>query len=1255
MSSCQNCQFSNPTGAKFCSNCGTPLKSACSNCGSDLTPNAKFCSNCGTAAQVAAPTQAAAAAPPAAPAVPPPPPAPAATESAQTSPAPTSSDLGKYVPAALLAKLEAARDGDGGPAVSLGERRIVTMVFCDIQGSTAAAEVLDPEEWHEIVNGAFEHMIAPVYKYEGTIARLMGDGILAFFGAPIAHEDDPQRAILASLEILEGIQSYRTKIKKEWDMEVNVRVGINTGLVVVGGVGSDLRMEYTALGDAINLAARMEQTADPGSIQISADTYRLVAPIFEVEDLGGITVKGKREPVQTYKVLGIKSAPGQIRGIEGLDAPLIGRDAEMHTLRGIVIELRSGHGQVISVMGEAGLGKSRLVAELRESPTPVAGKKADLVWLEGKSLSYETTTPYAPFADLFKQHFGLESDQSDAERYQKIKAQITTDARDHVLEIAPYLANMLGIEIPGEDGDRVRYLTPPQLRQGVTNAVRTYVELLALHSPTVFVLDDVHWIDPTSLELFEQMLPITERVPLLLVALFRPRRQEPSWHFHETAARDYAHRYQSVLLQPLSQDNSRELVANLLDIDNFPQKVRDMIMAKAEGNPFYVEEVIRSLMDAEVITHQDGHWHITSEIDSISVPNTLSAVITTRLDRLEEDARQVAQTAAVIGRQFPFNILETVHFTPNLLDKTLTDLQRREMIREKARLPRRIYMFKHNLTQETVYASLLLKKRRQIHKSVAECLEASEPDRVNAIARHFSEAREYARALPYLVEAGNRAAKAYSTQEAIELYTQAINLLEKVDLDLELARGAYEGLGAALDFAYDFPKAAETYRQMVAFGEKHNDIPMQVSGKNKLAKAVGFGMAQLPEALQLLEEADQLASQVNDLPGLAEGGMIQCAFCTARADFDGAVSFLGKAVEIGRQLEADEPRLYGLTHIANTYLFMGLFEDSWSTAQEAMELATTVGNRQYQSELLTFSIPFYHLRNGDVALARAKALEGTQIAEEISWISSIVSGNYVLGFLAKIQGEFEDALAYFERAIEVSGGSIPWMEAVLLGMMGSTVLDLGPGLKEKVLYYHDQAEAMFENPLAGIMGAAVWAELGFCALATNDLEKAKSMFDMGLETPTAMMHLSRPQLLMGNAFISMLGGDTDTAHDLLVEAEGYVTERAMKHVAPFVDLAHGKLHLAKGELEPAIEKLSQAEAAAQALNYQPTVWQVQASLAQALLMTGQHDAAGEKLNQAQVVVTEIKNTIEDTEMRQVFAANTEQALSLDTPVAEAAD
>ncbi|MFQ6029368.1 MAG: adenylate/guanylate cyclase domain-containing protein, partial [Dehalococcoidia bacterium] len=288
--SCPTCQASNPAGARFCMTCGGTLVSECGNCGVELPAEAKFCLNCGH--QVA---------------------------EGQVAPAPP--QLRQYIPQELLSKLEGSQTGGSVQ----GERRIVTMVFCDVRGSTAAAEQLDPEEWTEIMNGAFEHLIAPVYRYEGTVARLMGDAILAFFGAPIAHEDDPQRAVLAGLDIVQGIVPYREEIKRKWGLDFQIRVGINTGLVVVGEVGSDLRVEYTAMGDAINLAARMEQTAQPNTVQVAEDTYRLIAPLFEVEDLGGIEVKGKSEPVRAYRVLNLKEDPGRLRGIEGLDAPLIGR------------------------------------------------------------------------------------------------------------------------------------------------------------------------------------------------------------------------------------------------------------------------------------------------------------------------------------------------------------------------------------------------------------------------------------------------------------------------------------------------------------------------------------------------------------------------------------------------------------------------------------------------------------------------------------------------------------------------------------------------------------------------------------------------------------------------------------------------------------------------------------------------------------------------------------------------------------------
>ncbi|MFQ5796113.1 MAG: AAA family ATPase, partial [Candidatus Bipolaricaulia bacterium] len=986
--------------------------------------------------------------------------------------------LQQYIPKELLAKLESARTSGG----MQGERRVVTMLFCDVQGSTVAADQLDPEEWAEIMNDAFEYLIAPVYRYEGILARLMGDAILAFFGAPIAHEDDPQRAVLAGLDIVQGIHPYREQVKRQWDLDFNVRVGINTGLVVVGEVGTDLRVEYTAMGDAVNLAARMEQTAEPGTVQITEDTHKLIAPLFEFEDLGGIEVKGKDEPVQTYRVLRPKAEPGRLRGIEGLEAPLVGRDQELNRLRDAITALRQGRGQIVSVIGEAGLGKSRLIAELRQAlfAEVESGEGAGIAtettigWYEGRSLSYESSTPYAPFVDLLSHYFGLQAEQTDAEKYDNVRTKIAELLSDRVPEIAPFIATLLGIQLTGEDLERVRYLEPPQLRDRVFRAMHDFVQQLAAVRPLVLVFEDLHWSDPTSLDLLEQLMPLTDREMLMIAALFRPQRQEPSWRFHEIATRDYTHRYTSIVLEPLDEGNSRTLVANLLHVEDLPEQVRTLILTKAEGNPFFVEEVIRSLLDAKLVVRENSHWRATREIENIAVPDTLAGVITARLDRLDEASKRVAQTASVIGRQFEFNTLTDVHETPQVLDEALTDLQRRELIREKSRIPQQVYMFKHALTQETAYASLLLSKRRELHRRVAECLEQTDPERVTDIARHFFEAREHARALPCLVEAGDRAARAYSTPEAIELYMRALEIVQTVK-DLPLARRAFEGLGGALAFANDVPQAVETYQKMLEFAKAHDDIPMEVSALNKLAFVVGLRLGQFPEAVKHLDDAERLAREHHDIGGLAELHMIQCNFCTATADFEGAVDHLSEAARIGRELDLEEPKLYGLTHIANTQTFMTRFEDAWQTANEARQFAEEVGNRQYLSELLTFSIPSYHLRNGDLDAVYHEAEEGMNMATQIGSAASEASGAYFLGKIAWLQGEYERAIAYQQRALQVARmAGIPWYEAMILCALGTAYLDISPELVDQTAEFHAQALQVMEQPGGIISGATAW-------------------------------------------------------------------------------------------------------------------------------------------------------------------------------------
>ncbi|HET9494299.1 MAG TPA: BREX system ATP-binding domain-containing protein, partial [Chloroflexia bacterium] len=444
---CPDCGTQNREDAKFCSNCGTSLAAKCHQCNFKLDPNAKFCSNCGR--PVGATVLAAV-------------PAPAPAPTLDPDEGETMGRMQQYVPKELLGKLEAARANRS----MAGERRIVTVLFCDVKGSTALAEMLDPEEWAAVMNGAFEKLIEPVYRYEGTLARLMGDAILAFFGAPIAHEDDPQRAVLAGLGIVEGMKEYREQIKRRYGFDLSVRVGINTGLVVVGEVGSDLRVEYTAMGDAVNLASRMEQSADPDTVSISGNKYKSVANLFHFKPLGEIEVRGKADPVAAYEVLGVREGAVRERGIEGLSSPLVGREREMAALRSALEDVAAGLGRVVLVVGEAGLGKSRLVAELKRTP-----EAASLAWYEGRSLSYETTTPYAPFAQLFGSMFELDSGEGDAEQYANVLAGVEEAMPGQGEAMAPLVATLLGIKLQGDTLERVRYLEPPMLRGRIFHAV----------------------------------------------------------------------------------------------------------------------------------------------------------------------------------------------------------------------------------------------------------------------------------------------------------------------------------------------------------------------------------------------------------------------------------------------------------------------------------------------------------------------------------------------------------------------------------------------------------------------------------------------------------------------------------------------------------------------------------------------------------------------------------------------------------------
>ncbi len=990
---CPNCQTTNPDEARFCMNCGVPLERRCPNCETTVPAEAKFCFNCGQ--QLSEPA------------------ARAAEPSQRQAPGSTAiSELQKYIPKDLLSKFESARASGG----MHGERRIVTILFCDIVGSTAAAVQMDPEDWTEIVNGAFEYLIAPVYRYEGMVGRLMGDAILAFFGAPIAHEDDPERAVLAGLDILEGIQVYNAAIKEKFGLSLDVRIGINTGSVVIGEVGSDLRVEYTAMGDAVNLAAHMEQTAQPGSVQISDHTYKLIAPLFQVRDIGKIEVKGHVQPVQSYQVIGRKQDPGRLRGIEGLETPLLGREADLETLQQVLLGLSQGKGHIVSLIGEAGLGKSRLVSELRRSPLPDGGEFKDLNWIEARSLSYEKSIPFEAFRGLLNDYFGPPASQSNEESYARLEREISKVMPARAAEITPYIATVLGLPLKGSDAETINQLEPQQLQDSIFQAVRTFIQHLTRQKPLVLVFDDLHWADATSIQLLERVAQLTDQAGLVILALFRPDKREVSWKFHEFIDREFPHRYTTISLVPLSSTISRELVAKLVQEATLPEKVTDLILTKAEGNPFFIEEVIRSLVYAspnEGIQNPADH-----SIQDINVPDTLAGVLTTRLDQLGEGPKRILQTAAVIGRQFRYDTLQAVTQLNGRLEETLIDLIRRGQIQEAGRVPQRVYTFHHVLAQEAAYGSLLRKDRRRIHLRIAEWWENQGPDQVYTIAQHFLAAESQKRALPYLVEAGERAARAYAIEEAFALYSQAVEIVE-AGTGTPLVRKIYGGLGEVLNWMGRHSEAVEAFKAMLEAAEAAGDDTDRAAAWHGISEA----QAQRGDHREALESAlqeEKIARQANLPLPLAKALWMKAWSEFMLGQIDQALELAQEVARLSDQIGDAGQKAHSLNLLGVVYTTSGSYAEAAKHFEKALEIFRNLGNSRRAMPLLN-NLGVIAESRGDYRTAILRYREALEIAQEIDNRNGEVVYLSNLGGAKMKLGDSRSAEDDLRRVIDLAG------------------------------------------------------------------------------------------------------------------------------------------------------------------------------------------------------------------------------------------
>jgi class 3 adenylate cyclase/tetratricopeptide (TPR) repeat protein len=814
---CPRCGFENPEGMKFCGQCASPLGRRCPQCGFDNPPGFAFCGQCATPL-TAAPSMAA--------------------PSPQT-----------YTPAHLVEKILTSK------TALEGERKQVTVLFTDLKGSMELLSDRDPEEARAILDPVLERMMAAVHRYEGTVNQVMGDGIMALFGAPIAHEDHAVRACYAALAMQASVKQYAGEVQRTKGVPIHIRVGLNAGEVVVRSIGSDLHMDYTAVGQTTHLAARMEQMAMPGSILITAEVLRLVEGYVQVVPLGPVPIKGLQEPAEVYEVTGAGPVRTRLQAaaVRGLTL-FVGRDPELDQLRQALERAGAGQGQVVAVIGEPGVGKSRLFWEFTQSH-----HTQGWLLLESCSVSYGKATAYLPVIDLLKAYCGVDTRDDTRRVREKVMGKLLT--LDRVLE-ATLPAILALLDVPVEDA-QWQALDPLQRRRYTLDAVKRLLVRESQVQPVLLVCEDLHWIDTETQALLDSLVESLPTARLLFLVNYRPEYQ------HGWGSKTY---YTQLRLDPLPAASAEELLQTLLGHDPSLASVKPRLVAQTQGNPFFLEESVRTLIETGVLVGERGVYRLAQPLDSLQVPATVQAVLAARIDRLPPEDKRLLQTAAVIGTEVPLPLLQAIAELPEeALHRDLTHLQAAEFLYETSLFPEREYTFKHALTHEVAYGSLLQERRRALHARIVEALETVTGDRlaeqVERLAAHAIRGEVWDKAVTFCRQAGTKAMERSAAREGVGCYDQALAALEHVPEHRERHEQAIDlrcDLGSARMVLGQHARALHDLRAAETLAEALDD-PRRL-GRVALSLALCFlTVDQCDRAIASSQHALALAATSGDL------------------------------------------------------------------------------------------------------------------------------------------------------------------------------------------------------------------------------------------------------------------------------------------------------------------------------------------------------------------------------------------------------
>jgi len=817
---CQKCGFNSPTGMRFCGNCGTRLP----------VPTAYL-----------------------------------------QSVAPLPEDLPGSVGVMMGANL-AERFRQAGIEAA-GQRRNVTILFVDLAGYTGISHQSDDEETYLLVQQFINLMARDVYKYDGMVDKFLGDGLMAIFGAPIAHENNAELAVRAALDMhADGIRLSR-ELSPRLGTELRLHIGLHSGSVVVGSLGSNLLMNYTAIGDTVNLAYRLLQEAPAGSIYASQSVYQEIHGLVDFEPLAALALKGFPDPVPAYAVVQLKSKPGSARGIEGMRAPLIGRDAEMTQLRRAQQALiASKEGRFILIQGEAGIGKSRLTEEFCASM-----EKAGLRCLVGHSFIYRRLVSYWIFQELFHTLLDLPMGAPEA----SLRTRLAQTAEDLLGsqsdEALPYLEYLLSLKPSSEEAaERLLYLDAAELRQQVFLAARDLLVAEARQSPLVLVFEDLHWADEASLDLICFLVDSVRQEPLLAIAIARPSSETALRPVIEKADRVLSERFTILLLQSLSARQSERLFHELLSGPNLPEDLCQRIIQRSAGNPFYLEEIVRMLIDDRLIYPDEGKWKLApgAEITPLGVPDTLQGLILARFDRLSPLERRILQVASVIGRTFDVELLQEVlpPTTDLPIPSALGGLIERGFIQPPEEGVQAGYAFSHTLVADAIYATLLKNDRTELHGQVGTAIEkllaGRIDEQVELLARHYSWSNRPDRALHYLVLAGQKAARGYANTQARQNFEQALGILKTLSAPVETIVDIHTGLGDVLNRIGDYPAARSSYLSALdaADSKRKTERARFAQSRSYLYRKIGTTHERQGDYAQALNALAAAQSALDDVP-----------------------------------------------------------------------------------------------------------------------------------------------------------------------------------------------------------------------------------------------------------------------------------------------------------------------------------------------------------------------------------------------------